>query len=186
MKIIAIQRKRTVLATAGLLALVLAVAGLSVAWSDHHQYQLGGGWIGSASGLFYNAHYIPLDCEGQKAAIRLSFPSWGSDMAGLLAAYGGDSASDAVGEAQMISHDTWKWTTVTYGLKQGNPPEICLIFVSTGTGTFTGVNSFNVKYTMAIYLASADANKDGFPDSGATPLMTIPALTGSAKRVPLP
>jgi hypothetical protein len=186
MRVIAVRRKRTVLASAGLLALVLAVAGVSLAWTGHHHYRLGGGWIGSGSGLVYNALYIPLDPAGQKAAIRLSFPSYSAYWAAGAAALGADAASDGVGEAAMTSHDTFKWTSVGYFLKQGNPPEIRAISVGTGTATFTGVDSFNVKWDTALYAPTADADGDGFPDPGATPLMTATDLTGSAKRVPLP
>ena len=86
----------------------------------------------------------------------------------------------------MISHDTWKWSMVCYGVKQGNPPEIRAIGVASGTAAFTGVNSFNVNMDQAIYLAAADADGDGFPDPGATPVVTVPGLTFSGKRVPLP
>jgi hypothetical protein len=186
MKIIPILRKRTVLATAGFMALVLAVAGLSLAWMGQPQRQLGGSYIGSGSGLFYNALYTPLDPAGQKAAIRLNFLSWDASMAGLVAAVGADGASDGVGEAEMISRDKFKWSLVTYIVKQGNPPVICLIFVSVGTGTFTGKDSFTVNYGGSTYLASADADGDGFPDPGATPIITSTDQTGSVKRVPLP
>ena len=186
MKIIPIQRKRTVLATAGLLALVLAVAGLSLAWTGHHHYRFGGAWLGSGGGVMFNDVQIPLDPEGQTAALRVNTISYGVDTAGLLAISGADAVSDAVGEGAMISHNTGKWILVGYGLKQGNPPEIRQIWVYTGTGTFVAVDRFNLKYTLAVYPAAADANGDGFPDPGATPLVTIPDLTASVKRVPLP
>ncbi len=180
------QSRRTALATAGLLALVLAVAGVSVAWTGHHHYRLGGAFTGSGAGLGWNGLYIPLNPEGQKAAIRINMLTWDSNMAALAAAFGADTASDSVGEAEMMSHDAWKWTLVSYALKQGNPPVKCLIFVSYGTGKYIGVDSFNVEYTMDVYPAAPDANGDGLPDPGATALMTFPNLTGSAKRVPLP
>ena len=186
MKIIPIQRTRSVLASTGLLTLVVAAAGLSVAWSGHRHYQLGGGYIGSGAGLVYNALYIPLDPTGKQAALRLQFPSWGPDMAQLVAAFGADAASDGVGEAEMISPNAFKWSLVTYGVKQGNPPTIQMILVSRGTGTFASADTLNVKYTMAVYAATADADGDGFPDTGQTPAMTFPDLTGTAKRVPLP
>jgi len=186
MKLITIQKKRTVLAMAGFLALVLAVAGLSLAWMGQPQYQLGGGYVGAGAGLTYNALYIPLDPLGHKAAIRLNFPSYDANMAALAAMFGADGASDSVGEGEMISRDTFKWTLVTYGVKQGNPPEIRMIYVSQGTGTFAGANAINGTYTMAVYAAAADADGDGFPDPGQAPAMTFPDLTTSLKRVPLP
>ncbi len=70
MKITAIRRKRTVLATAGLLVAVLAVAGMSLAWMGQPRAQLGGAFIGSSAGLELTVVYSPLDPAGQKAAIR--------------------------------------------------------------------------------------------------------------------
>ena len=185
MKIIAIGRKRTVLATAGLLALVLAVAGLTLAWMGQPQCQLGGTYFGSTIGLSYSALYIPLDPAGKKAAIRLNVLSWGPDIAGLIAEYGGDGASDTLGEAAMISPDTFKWILVTYGMKLGNPPVKCMIFCKTGIGTFAGPDLINTKYTMAVFPATADADGDGLPDPDVTPDMTFQDLTGYIKRVPL-
>ena len=185
MKITAIRKKRTVLATAGLLMAVLAAAGLSLAWTGHHHYRMGGGWIGAGGGMVWSCVQVPLDSEGEKAALQIHTVSYGADMAGLLAAFGADSLSDTVGEAAMISGDTGKWTAVCYGVKQGNPTELRLINIMTGTATFTGVDRYNIKFTMAVYPAAADANGDGFPDPGATPLV-IPNQTASVKRVPLP
>ena len=85
----------------------------------------------------------------------------------------------------MISRDTWKWSMVCYAVKQGNPPEIRGISVASGTATFTGVNSYDVNGSNAVYPAAADADGDGFPDPGATPIVTVP-LIHSVKRVPLP
>jgi hypothetical protein len=148
-------------------------------------YQLGGGWIGSGSGLEYSALYVPLDPSGQKAALRLQFVGWGADFAALMAAFGADAGTDGIGEAAMISPDTFKWTTVNYNIKQGNPPVKVLILVAEGTGKYSGLNRFDVNYDTSIYLAAADADGDGFPDAGATPLMTITNMTGSLKRVPV-
>jgi hypothetical protein len=102
-----------------------------------------------------------------------------------MTALGADALTDYVGEAAMISRDTWKWSMVCYAVKQGNPPEIRGISVCAGTGTFTSVNSYDVNGNNTVYLAAADADGDGFPDPGATPIVTVP-LIHSVKRVPLP
>ena len=85
----------------------------------------------------------------------------------------------------MISRDTWKWQMVMYALKQGNPPEVRGICVCWGTANFTGMNSYDVNGSMAVYAAAVDVNGDGFPDPGATPIVTVPVIH-SATRVPLP
>jgi len=42
-----------------------------------------------------------------------------------------------------------------------------------------------VTYTVDVYLPAADANGDGFPDPGTTPVVSIPGVD-AAKRVPIP
>jgi hypothetical protein len=167
-------------------ALLVAVVALSIAWSDggHRRYQLGGGWIFSAPGAVYSALQIPLDPAGKTAAIRINAITYDPGTAGLLAAYGADTLSENTGEAEMTSRDSGKWAFVSYGLAQGNPPQIRAIFVSVGTLKYTGPDSLEVSYTLKAYDAAADTDGDGFPDTG-TPL-TIPGLTATAKRVPLP
>ena len=98
---------------------------------------------------------------------------------------GADSVSEAVGELKMISRNTAAHSSVYYGQKAGGPLEIRLIFVMTGTIEFTGPDNAVVNYTNAVYLASADADKDGFPDPGSTPLFMIPGVD-TMKRVPIP
>ena len=88
----------------------------------------------------------------------------------------------------MISRDTFKGRWLAYATKAGSPgnsAEIRLIMVMKGTGQFTGPDSIVLNYLFELYLPSADADGDGFPD-GTTPIMTIPetgTLTTSGKRV---
>jgi hypothetical protein len=172
---------------------VLAAAGLSLAWMGHPQYRLGGAFIGSGGGIIWTACQTPLDPAGRTAAIRVNPITFGPDFAGLLATFGADGASEFTGAAEMISRDTAKGTFMGYGVKQGNPPQVCLIEVYTWTLKFTGPDSFVVDCTCDVYpgpanilgLPNADADGDGFPDSGVAPVSSFP-VTGSAQRVPLP
>jgi len=169
-----------------MLAAVLAAAGFSLAWMGPVHYRLGGGWIGASGVGSWNALQIPLDSAGQTEALRVSLIAYTDQTAGLLAFSGANSLSDMTGEGAMTGHDTAKWTLVGYGLAAGNPPVIRQIWVAAGTLKFTGPDSWNNNYTLTVYPAEADADGDGFPDHGATPLVTIPGITGTAKRVPLP
>jgi len=176
-----------------MLAAVLAAAGLSLAWMYPTYYKLGGGFIGSGGGIIWTAFQIPLDPAGRTAAIRVNPITYGADLAGLSAMFGADSMTEFTGAAQMISRDTAKGTFMGYGVKQGNPPQICLIEVYTWTLKFTGPDSFVVNFTCDVYpgpanilgLPNADADGDGFPDPGVAPVSSFPG-TGTAKRVPLP
>ena len=78
-----------------LLAAVLpAAGGVSLAWTGHHHYRLGGGWVGSGAGSEFSVLYIPLDPAGQKAALRVNTITYGADTAGLVAAFGADAITD--------------------------------------------------------------------------------------------
>jgi len=172
---------------------VLAAAGLSLAWMGQPQYKLGGGFIYSGGGVISTTFQIPLDPAGRTAAVRVNPLGYRADLAGLLAMFGADSQTEFTGEAQMTSRHTAKWAFVGYGTKQGNPPQICLIEVYSGTDTFTGPDSMDVTYTCDVYpgpanilgLPNADADGDGFPDPGTTPVISFPG-GGIGKRVPLP
>jgi len=58
------------------------------------------------------------------------------------------------------------------------------IVVSHGTWKFTGDDTAVLDYTLDIYLPSADADGDGFPDAGAQPVLAVPTVD-NAKRVPI-
>jgi len=176
-----------------LFVVVLAAAGLSLAWMGQPQYKLGGGFMGSGGGTVWSGFNAPLDPAGRTAAVRINPITFGADMAGLLAMFGADATTEFTGQSHMISRDTAKWTFVGYGTKQGNPPQICMIQVYSGVEKYTGPDSFDVTYTCDVYpgvanilgLPNADADGDGFPDPGTTPVISFPG-GGIGKRVPLP
>ncbi len=179
--------RRTLLA-----ALPAAGASLALArekTGDNRVYRLGGAWIGPE----WTAVHIPLDPAGRTAALQLSFyTNGGPNFAGLIAAFGADTLTNFVSQAEMVSHDTAEFAAVGYGTKRGSPPLTCVIFVVRGTLTYQGPDSLAVNSTIDVYpgpanslsLPNADADGDGFPDPGVTAQYSIPA-TSSAKRITL-
>ena len=168
------------------LALGAALAGLltiAASTDGQGQHKLGGAWIGGHPGFVWNLLQIPLDPAGQTEAFRVSVLQYGADFAGLLSGFGADRLTDCIGEGRMISQDTAKWQCVGYAQAVGNPPTTTAIVVYSGTFKFTGLDTALCVYTVSVYLASADANGDGYPDAGAQPAVTIP-VTDTAKRVP--
>ena len=145
------------------------------------QMKLGGAWIGT--GGSWTGFHSPLDPDGRTAAVRIN--GIATDFSALLAAFGADTMSECIGQAQMISRDTFKYSFVGYGTKQGPPPVIRFIYVMWGTGTYHGPDALAINATIDVYPAAADANGDGLPDPGTTPVVSIPT-TRTAKRVPLP
>ncbi len=176
----------------GLLGSLLIAVGAVAGWSDQQQFRLGGAWVGSGGGGSWNAVQTPLDPSGRTAAGRVNIITYSAEFAGFLATFGADSVSDFTGQVEMISGDTGKFTVVAYGTKHGNPPLICLLLVFKGTIQFTGPDSFVENWIMEVYpgpantagLPNADADGDGFPDPGVTPLYSIPAPS-TAKRITL-
>jgi hypothetical protein len=173
------------------LATLLAAIGASVGWMNQKHYQLGGGFIGGdGAGGLWNAVQIPLDPAGRTAAIRVVTTARDAGLTQLLAMFGivADTFSDGVGEDQMISKDTAKWSMVAYAQKKGDDGglQIVAILVYTGTWKFTGPDNTVLEMSLTVYPAAADADKDGFPDPGSTPLITIPGMVHTGKRVPIP
>ncbi len=118
------------------------------------------------------------------AVARVKEPCYDADLAGFLAAFGADAFTEYVGEAKMISRDTATYRTVAYAVQQGNPPQLRLILIMTGTVRFTGPNNITVSLVTEVYAAATDADGDGCPDEGATPLFTsLPEVT-HGRRVP--
>ncbi len=176
------------------LTAAVALAGLlTVAASPggNRQNKLGGAWIGEGPSHWTGLH-IPLDPDGQAAIIRVNFFTLSEDWVGLLAAFGADTLTESVSQAEMISNDTAKFALVSYGTTKGHPQGFSVVLVMRGTLTFTGRDNLVVNCTVDVYpgpantlgLPNADADGDGLPDKGTTPAYSIPA-TSAAKRVPL-
>jgi hypothetical protein len=153
------------------------------------QYKLGGAWAGHSESpsWTWTALQIPTNPEGTEAALLLKFTSYGADVAGLVASFGADFLSDFVGQEVMIDRDTARWTLVGYAQAKGpnNELQIRAIVVAFGTLQFTGPNVDVIHATLTVYPAAADANGDGLPDPGAAPVLTIPDIVETGRRVPM-
>ncbi len=172
----------------GLLGSVLVAGTLFVTGFGTKYYHLGGGWVGGNSMYTWNCLFAPSDPLGQTAAARPILSYYNGQFAGLLASFGADNLSDATGEIKMISPDTGRWTLISY--MQVTPKSLGevlqnkAIILSHGTWKFTSDNTAVLNYTLDIYFPSADADGDGFPDAGTTPVLSIPTVD-AAKRVPI-
>jgi hypothetical protein len=166
-------------------ALLIAV-GASVGWMDGRHYQLGGSWIGgNPSGLLFNCMVIPLDPAGRTGALRVEAVRWSVGYENVIAFFGGNTATDGVGEVRMISNNTANWSFVVYDQAIGTAPQITAIEVYSGTWKFTDRDTVQLDYTLSIYPASTDANGDGYPDAGTQPALILSDLQSIAKRVPI-
>ena len=112
-----------------------------------------------------------------------------AQFAGLLAAFGADSLSDAVGEARMVTSDTARWTLIAYAQATPHQPGDLLlnkaIVVFSGTWKYASQDTVVLNYTVNVYLPSADADGDGYPDAKTQPVLTIPGVVDNGRRVPI-
>jgi hypothetical protein len=73
-----------------------------------------------------------------------------------------------------------------YGTKirQNAPDELATIGIASATWEITGPDTKEGQSTYAVYLASQDADGDGFPDEGEEPVSCTPfTFTGRRLRV---
>ena len=172
-----------------LTGIALVAGTLSVTGFGQRHYRLGGAWVGGRSGFLWSALQSPLDPLGQTAAARPILKHFDAQFAGLLAAFGADNLSDAVGEARMISPDTARWTLLAHAQATPHQPgdllETKAILIYFGTWKYTSEDTAVLNYTVKVYPASADADDDGYPDANAQPILTVPGIVDNARRVPI-
>lgn len=168
----------------GSVAAILAAGGLALATMNSHHYRWGGAWVGGVPGFVWNCLQIPLDPEGKTEAIRVEPLMWGDDIAGLLYYYadGADYLTGAVGQGQMISQDTGRWTLYAYAQKTSTPPVTTAVVVYSGTWAYTSPDTAVITYTATLYPLS----KDGFsPDLAAPKWGPSAPMKNDVKRVPI-
>jgi hypothetical protein len=173
----------------GLVTIALVAGTLCVTGFGTTYYRLGGAWVGGHPGFTWSAIQAPMDPLGQTCCDRPIVKYYDAQFAGLLASFGADSLSDAVGQARMISPDTAQWTLISYALatpqQPGDLSQNKAIVIFSGTWKYTSLDTAVLNYTVNVYLPSADADGDGFPDANAQPVLTIPGFVDTAKRVPI-
>src|SRR5262245_6207463 len=171
-----------------LTAIALVTGALCVTGFGTKYYRLAGSWVGGNSMYTWSCLFAPSDPLGQTAAARPILSYFDSQFAGLLASFGADNLSVATGEIKMISPDTGRWTLISYMQVTPKAPGDQLqnkaIIVSHGTWKFTSDKTAVLNYVLDIYLPSADADGDGFPDTGIAPVVSIPTQD-TGKRVPI-
>src|SRR5689334_15182367 len=173
-----IQRVGLKKVSLALVPIALIAGTLCVTGFGQRYYRIGGAWVGGNPAYTWSCLFAPSDPLGQTGAARPILSYFSSQFAGLLVQFGADNISDATGEIKMISPDTAQWTLIGYMQATPHQPGDLLqskgILRSHGTWKFTSDNTAVLNYTLDVYPPSADADGDGFPDAGATPVLSIP------------
>jgi len=162
----------------GALLAVVAVVIMSLAASRPPQasVKLEGAWVAQTdNGIRSLVTYGPSDPSGRSATFRNQMV-WPPE---LLASVGIDAVTDEIAEAFVTGINTATYTGIWYGLAGGR---IAMIFVDHGTLTFNSPSQGVAEHTISAYLATADADNDGYPDPGSTPVATFPSVT-TGKRL---
>jgi len=164
------------------LALLGVAAGAIViltqtAWSDrnHQPFKFEGAWIGKAPGtpLTWTYTLAPSDSSGRRAALTGGFVTGDPTLFGLFP--DAKTSTPFVGDCVVTGHDSGTYTALHYGMKNGaSGPEIVYIVMDAGTITQKAPGRLEVVHTLAIYLPAQDADGDGLPDKGQSPIACVP------------
>lgn len=152
----------------GLLAIIVAVAASS-AWSSapEARIKLQGAWVCQLdNGIRGLVTYSPSDPSGQSAVFRVQ-TVWPPE---ILAALRLDAVTDEIAEEFVTGKNTSAYTGISYGLAGGR---IVLILLDNATLTYVSPTRVNIENTIKAYLATADADNDGYPDPGSEPMGTF-------------
>ena len=176
MKIILPKLLKCRLVQAGGLLAIIAAAAATIAWSSDsaQSFKLEGAWISQSAGDVRALLTQVPDASGHSAVFRGQMV-WKPE---ALARLGLDAVTDEIAEAVATGPNTGKYSGIWYGLAGGR---IVMIFLDNSTFTFDGPSSV-VQHTIDVYLATTDADNDGFPDPGSTPVTTL-LSTSNGKRV---
>jgi hypothetical protein len=162
---------------AGLLALVAAVAA-TVAWSESPQarVKLGGAWVAQLdTGMRVAVTYGATDPSGLNSVYRGQIVP----PPAMLTMMGVDTLTDLFADEVVTGPNTSESTGIVYGLAGG---QVALILVDHTYFTHVSPTEKHNTHQINVYLASADADNDGFPDAGATPVAVLNASSIS-KRI---
>jgi hypothetical protein len=161
----------------GLLAVIAIIAATS-AWSGQNErrVKLEGAWVAQVdNGLRGLVTYAPSDPSGQSAVIRAQM-IWPPALLGMM---GIDAVTDEIAEEVVTGNKTSQYTGIWYGLAGGT---IALICLDNTTCTFVSPTERINVHVGSVYLPAADANNDGYPDPGTSPMMTF-TNTSIGRRV---
>jgi len=160
----------------GLLVIIAAVtATIAASSSPGVAIKLDGAWIAqSDNGIRSLVTYAPSDASGQRAVLR-NQQVWPP---ALLAYLGLDAVTEEIAEEVVTGPNTSAYSGIWYGLAGGSIVSICL---DNATLTHVSPTEKHIEHTVVAYLATTDADNDGYPDPGSTPMGTFSATTISKR-----
>ena len=98
----------------------------------------------------------------------------------------GASGLAARGEGVRIAPNTFRYKSIIHGIVDnppGEPNDYSYIRIDEGVSEFVDCNTQHVTNNLSIYLAEQDADQDGLPDPGESPIIFVPDLPVQLKRL---
>jgi len=177
--------KRKLIAAALVASAVIGLPAAQVFAADAGGSKLEGAWVSKVQEvpLMWSFVLVP-GASGRRASLH------GSIDVGL-AGFGPDvTTTPLIGELVMTGPDSAKFNSVWYGRMStpAGPLSAAIVYI--------GVNRGEVKFTepgkgvsvshIAYYHPTSDADGDGYPDAGATPIAGPLTFTAKNTRLPPP
>ncbi len=165
-------------------ALLLVATQPTGSARSREPFKLEGAWIMKFPGTPITSVYtLSADTSGRRASIS------GSTIIGDPTFFGSFPAewqSPLMGEAVVTGPNEGRYTAVSYGLKAGAEgfPELVYILVDSGMVRDLGQGRTEHQHNLGVYLPFQDADGDGLPDAGQTPVACVP-LTSISTRIPV-
>lgn len=153
---------------AGLLAVIAALsASIGSSSAPEARIQLGGAWVAQVdNGIRGLVTYGATDPSGQRSVFRAQMV-WPPES---LTAVGLDAVTDEIAEEVVTGKDTSAYVGIWYGLAGGR---IVLICLDNTTSKYVSPTQRVNEHVGSFYLSTADADNDGYPDPGTSPMMTF-------------
>ncbi len=179
-----------VVATTGIIVLVTQIGASG---SGVGAVKLEGAWVArvtSMNGQPFPAvsqwsYVLSPDASGRSASIH------GSIDVGFTSHQPGGTAgfvTPLIGEVVQTGPDTAAFNAYWYSISQGGPgqfDQVVTIGTVSGVARYLAPGKAELTDDFKIYLASADADGDGFPDEGSSPVATFTVTTVDT-RIPSP
>lgn len=175
---------------AGVLVVCLAVPGVAFAGdAGSGAYKLEGAWIAKVPGTSGQWTYVMVPDPSGKTAAGHGSIDVGFVLSPELVA---DYQSPLLIQAVMTGPKTAVSTSVWYGIRKlsspgpyGESAEVVYIGTSQGTTNYVAPGKAVGLHALSFYLPAADADGDGLPDPGATPVAYV-ELPTEETRLPAP
>ena len=188
------RRKVIIAAVVATAAVSVLIAQIGASVSGQGDVKLEGAWVARVTGM--NGQPFPAvsqwsyvlspDASGRSAAVHgsidLSFNPNPNQPGNTM------FSTPLIGETVQTGPDTATFKIFWYTISQGGPGQfnqIVLIGTASGTARFVGPGKAEFTDDFKIYPASADADGDGFPDEGSTPIRSF-TVTSLDTRIPSP